>query len=136
MDLSLLLLAELGKRRAVLVAAAEILHAAVFRICCQLPAGLGVENVVFLGKIGVFHPAHQRVLVVSEMEDLPVTVVPRLKISGPHFHHVDVTVSYAHSAREDALGGFENDLVFVLQGPHLFREISVLKFGDVGAHDR
>ena len=135
MDLGLLVFAKFGESRAVLVAAAEMLHAALLAVSRQFPAGLGVEDVVFLGKVSVLHPAHQRVLVVSEMKDLSVTIVPRLKVTGPHFHHVDVAVGHAHGACEDALGGLEYDLVFVLQGPHLFRKVRVLKFRDVCAHD-
>ena len=135
LDLGLLLFRQLGKSRAVLVAAAEMLHAALLAVGCQFPAGLGVEDVVFLGRVGVLHPANQCVLVIGEVEDLPVSVVAGLKIARPHFHHVDVAVSNAHGAGENSLGGLEYDLVFVLQGFDLFREIRVLKFRDVGSHD-
>ena len=135
LDLGLLLFRELAQRRAVLVAAAEMLHAALLAVGRQFSAGLGVEDVVFLGRVGVFHPAHQGVLVVGEVEDLPVAVVAGLKIARPHFHHVDVAVSHAHGAGEDPLGGLEYDLIPVLQGFDLFREIRVLKLRNVRSHD-
>ena len=112
--LGLLVFAKFGESRAVLVAAAEMLHAALLAVGRQFSAGLGVEDVVFLGRVGVLHPAHQGVLVVGEVEDLPIAVVAGLKISRPHFHHVDVAVSHAHGSGEDSLGGLEDDLVKIL----------------------